>query len=173
MTTVLHFPTERGAQRPATTEISVRRQSFSMCADWQLAIAEECRRQRTLNPRVFEYLKTNGLLPRCTFLASDEPGAPLRFRYIGSPTLSKLGRAWGRSMLGQSLDVSPHEEFSSSVKAQYGAAIDSGELVLNRIDVHGIGRPFAYTHLLVGWEDKGRRAVLSAINLAENRGGLG
>ena len=166
--TVLTLPAmmQRGATRPAILpEITVRRQVLRQCADWQGAIAEECRRQRTLNLRVFDYLKTSGLLPRCTFLATDEAGTPLRFRYIGAPTLAKLGRAWGRSMLGQPLDLSPHAEFSASVDAQYGAAIASGELVLNRIEVHGIGQAFAYTHLLVGWEDRGRRAVLSAIDL--------
>jgi hypothetical protein len=167
MSTLLTFPTtDRGAQRPASLpEIGVTRQSIRRCADWQATIAEECRRQRTLNPRVFEFLKTSGLLERCTFLATDEPGGRLRFKYIGAPTLAKLGRAWGRSMLNHPLDESPHAEFSASVDAQYGDAIASGDLVLNRIDVHGIGQPFAYTHLLVGWEDKGRRAVLSAIDL--------
>ena len=167
MSTLLTFPTTgRNTQRPASLpEIGVSHQTLRHCADWQSSIAQECRRQRTLSPRVFDFLKASGLLERCTFLATDEPGGRLRLKYIGAPTLTKLGRAWGRSMLNHPLDDSPHAEFSASVEAQYSAAIGSGELMLNRVDVHGIGCPFAYTHLLVGWEDRGRRAILSAIDI--------
>lgn len=169
MSTILTFPTKvRGATvRPAIrADVAVEHKPLRLCADWQSAIAEECRRQRILNPRVFEFLHTTGLLERCTFLATEVAGGPLVLRHIGMPTLTKLGRAWGRAMLGQPLEGSPHPEFAHSVEAQYSAAITSGELLLNRVEVHGIGAPFAYTHLLVGWEDSGRRAVLSAIALA-------
>lgn len=170
MSTIIAFPTmDRGATvRPVILpEVEVEHQPLRLCADWQADIAAECRRQRTLNPGVFHFLKSAGLLDRCTFCASDKPGGPLILRHIGVPTLEKLGRAWGRSMLGHPLDESPHAEFAHSVEAQYGAAISSGELLLNRVEVHGIGAPFAYTHLLVGWEDSRRRAVLSAIDLQQ------
>lgn len=165
MSVILAFPTtNRGAA--ARPEIEVEHQPLRRCADWQADIARECRRQRTLNPGIFHYLRFSGLIECCTFLASETAGGPLVFQHISVPTLTKLGRAWGRSMLGQPIDGSSHTEFTHSVESQYGAAISSGELLLNRIEVHGIGAPFAYTHLLVGWEDGRRRAVLSAINLA-------
>lgn len=163
---VLQFPTmDRGAQRPASQEFDVQRLTFADAADWQRAIIEECRRQRTLTPAVFSFLKAEGLIDRCTFLASEAPGAAIRFRYIGAPTLRVLGRAWGRSVIGQPEEVDPHSEFSRRVGLEYAEAIGAGEALFNRFSVTGLGRPFVYTQALYGWADRGRRAVLSCIDV--------
>ncbi|WP_448208580.1 hypothetical protein [Azospirillum sp. sgz302134] len=161
---VITFPIQdRGAARPASLDIEARRLAMTSAADWQQDIITECRRQRSLNPSVFAYLKDGGLLDRCTFLASEGPSDPLRFRYIGTPTLSVMGGAWGRSVIGQPEEVDPHSEFAHRIGLEYAEAIGGGEALFNRIAVTGLGRPFVYTQALFGWEDRGRRAVLSAI----------
>lgn len=156
----------RGAAARPTLHLQISRQRCGTMADWQAAIVAECRRHRTLCRPVFDFLKGSGLLTRCTFLASDTPDGPLVFRHIGAPTLSVLGRAWGRAMLNQPTEDDPHTEFSASINAQYASAI-AGEVVHNRIVMLGPwadGKP--YTHALYGWRaDDGRRAVLSAIAL--------
>ncbi|MBP2294704.1 hypothetical protein [Azospirillum rugosum] len=162
---ILQFTRQGAAPRPAALDIEAQRLPMHTAADWQRAIIEECRRQRTLTPSVFAYLKTAGLLDRCTFLASEGPADPLRFCYIGAPTLRVLGRAWGRSVLNQPVDLDPHEEFAHRVGAEYAEAMGAGEAVFNRFSVTGLGRPFVYTGAVVGWSEGGRRAVLSAIDV--------
>ncbi|KAA0573333.1 hypothetical protein FZ983_30430 [Azospirillum sp. B21] len=165
--TVLSFPTtDRGAQRPAIRpETTILRLTLAEAADWQQTIMAECRRQRVLTPSLPAYLKREGLMDRCTFLSSTGPGEPLCFRHLGIPTLSVLGRAWGRSVLNQPDEMDPHVEFAHSVGAQYAETIGAGEAIFNRVTVSGVGRPFVYTHALYGWEVRGRRAVLSAVDL--------
>lgn len=162
---VLRFPPDRGSPRPISPEITVSRLALDAAADWQRTILAECRRQRTLTPSVFAYLKRTGLLERCTFLASMDPGSALAFRYLGTPTLGVLGRAWGRSALNRPLDANSHSELSDSAGAQYAEAIEGGEAVFNRISVTGLGQPFVYTHAVYGWIDRGRRAALSCIDV--------
>ncbi|QCO00033.1 hypothetical protein D3093_32720 (plasmid) [Azospirillum argentinense] len=163
---VISFPNQdRGAQRPASPEFDVQRLTFADAADWQRAIIGECRRQRTLTPAVFSFLKAEGLIDRCTFLASEAPGDAIRFRYIGMPTLRVLGRAWGRSVIGQPEEVDPHSEFAHRVGLEYAEAIGAGEALFNRFSVTELGRPFVYTQALYGWEDRGWRAVLSCIDV--------
>ncbi|CAO3372918.1 hypothetical protein [Azospirillum argentinense] len=163
---VISFPNQdRGAQRPAFQEFDVQRLTFADAADWQRTIIGECRRQRTLSPAVFSFLKAEGLIDRCTFLASEAPGDAIRFRYIGVPTLRVLGRAWGRSVIGQPEAQDPHSEFAYRVGLEYAEAIGAGESLFNQFSVTGLGRPFVYTQALYGWEDRGRRAVLSCIDV--------
>ncbi|MBP2311873.1 hypothetical protein [Azospirillum soli] len=164
---VITFPAtqDRGALRPVSTEVSIQRLAMSSATEWQRQIMTECRRQGILNPAVFAYLKANRLLDRCTLLASEGPTSPLLFKFIGVPTLSVLGRAWGRSVLGQPEDIDPHVEFAHSIGMQYVEAIGAGEALFNRISVTGVGRPFVYTHAVYGWSDRGRRAVLSCIDV--------
>ena len=163
--TILQFTRQGPAPRPATPEIEAQRLPMHAAADWQLAIVEECRRQRNLTPTVFRFLDGTGLLSRCTFMASEGPTDPLRFCYIGAPTLRVLGRAWGRSVLNQPVDMDPHEEFAHRVGAEYAEAMGAGEALFNRFAVTGLGRPFVYTQALFGWSEGGRRAVLSAIDV--------
>lgn len=161
----------RGAERPAATPsvispaIDVSRLPLSNAACWQMQIMTECRRQRKLTPSLPAWLKAQGLMTRCVFLSSDEPGEPLIFRYIGTPTLSVLGRAWGRANLNRPTDRDPHAEFAHRVGTEYTEAISAGEAVFNRVSVTGMGQPFVYTHALYGWESYGRRAILSAVDL--------
>ncbi len=164
---VIAFPTikDRGAQRPSFPLIEITRLTLEDAADWQAQIVAECRRQRVLSPSLTGWLKARGLLARCTFLSSDEPGGALCFRFLGEPTLSVLGRAWGRSVLNRPDEQDPHVEFAQNVGAQYAESIGAGEAVFNRVVVSGVGRPFVYTHALYGWEDRGRRAVLSAVDI--------
>ncbi|MBB3264069.1 hypothetical protein FHW79_001684 [Azospirillum sp. OGB3] len=161
---VLHFP-DQGTRRPAEVVIDTRRLTMRNAADWQQQIVAECRRQRTLTPAVFRFLKDSGLLSRCTFLASEGPADPLRFCYIGAPTVAVLGRAWARSVLDQPVDRDPHTEFARRVGAEYVEAMAGGEALVNRFSVAGLGRPFDYVQALFGWSDGGRRAVLACIDV--------
>lgn len=44
-------------------------------------------------------------------------------------------------------------------------AIEGGEMILNRIAIHGLrSAPVVYTQLLVGWSLGRRRAVLAAVD---------
>lgn len=162
---VVAFPSYRADDLRFALCTEVHRLSLPDAAEWQQQIIAECRRQRSLSPAVFAFLKSERLLDRCTFLASEQPEAPLLFKYIGAPTLSVLGRAWGRSMLNQPEEVDPHAEFAHSVGAQYAESIGAGEALFNRISVTGMGKPLVYTHALYGWAEGGRRAVLSAVDV--------
>lgn len=147
--------------------LDLHRESSGHMLDWQAAIIAECRRHDTLNAQLVANLKRAGLLERCTFLASDTPGGPLRFRYIGCPTVTMLGRAWARQHLGRPHLENPHAEFVDLMSPLYAEAIEGDEAMHNLITMHGPwaeGRP--YTHVLCGWQAQdGRRAVLSAIEL--------
>ena len=162
---ILQFTRQGAAPRPTALDIEAQRLPMGAAADWQRAIIEECRWQRTLSPSVFRFLEGAGLLSRCTFMASEGPAAPLRFCYIGAPTVGALGRAWARSVLNQPVDQDPHEEFAHRVGAEYAEAMGAGEALFNRFSVTGLGRPFVYTGAVFGWSEGGRRAVLSAIDV--------
>ncbi|MBP2233402.1 hypothetical protein J2847_006740 [Azospirillum agricola] len=164
---VLSFPeVGRNSDRPTAEPVTtILRLTLAEATDWQRTIMAECRRQRVLTPSLPAFLKRAGLIDRCTFLSSIGPGEPLCFRHLGVPTLSVLGRAWGRTVLNQPDEMDPHVEFAHSVGAQYAESIGSGEAVFNRVTVSGVGKPFVYTHALYGWEDRGRRAVLSAVDV--------
>lgn len=164
MTTIVQFPAPEARHARPAPEITITRQPVNRAADWQEAIAQECRRHRRLTPAVFAFLRTTGLLSRCTFLAS-EPGGPLTFRFIGVPTLTVLGTAWARGVLHQPDEADPHADFAAAIGEQYADAIESGDIVFNTIAVQGIGQGFRYTHMLAGWTEHGRRAVLSAVAL--------
>ncbi len=167
---VVRFPSRhRGAERPASSEaLVIDRRPVNDAADWQQDIRAECRRLRALSPSVFAYLKTTGLLFRCTFLASEGRGQPLLFRYIGAPTLAFLGRSWARQQLGKPDMEDPHHTLAEGVGAQYHEAIDGAEAVFNQVIITGLSAaPKVYTHLLVGWQDgTGRRALLSCLDAA-------
>ena len=167
--TILAFPTKlQGAEHQQRPEIHLdlhRERSVTML-DWQARIIEECHRHDTLNPALIGALERMNLLDRCTFLASDYAGGPLRFRFIGCPTILVLGRAWARTNLGRPHEENLHAEFPVSLGAEYVKAI-GGEVVHNRINMSGAGAVPSYTHALVGWRAAdGREAVLSAIALA-------
>lgn len=162
---ILQFPPERGAMRPAPTDVTVERLCLHSAAEWQQDILAECRRRRVLTPDLFNWLDDRGLLDLCTVLATMEANTPLLFRRIGGPTLQKLGRAWGRSMLGQPEAADPHHDYAHRIGLEYIEAIGCGEALFNRVSVTGIGKPFVYSQALYGWEVGGRRAILSAINV--------
>ncbi|MBP2233139.1 hypothetical protein J2847_006474 [Azospirillum agricola] len=153
-----------GPPEPGLVEIN--RQPLRFAADWQLAIAEECRRQQTLGPAVFHYLQASNLLTRCLYLSSETADGPLLFRYIGVPTRTCLGDDWARANLGKP-DTAPSDGLVNGVDAQYREAIDAGQPVYNRVFVTDVmDTPLSYTHMLVGWRlPDGRRAVLSALEL--------
>lgn len=161
---ILHFP-DQGVPRSAEIAIDTRRLTMRNAADWQQQIVAECRRQRTLTSAVFRFLKDSGLLSRCTFLASEGPADPLRFFYIGAPTIAVLGRAWARSVLDQPVEQDPHTEFARRVGAEYIEAMAGGEALVNRFSVAGLGRPFDYVQALFGWSEGGRLAVLACIDV--------
>ncbi|AWJ82697.1 hypothetical protein TSH58p_03680 [Azospirillum sp. TSH58] len=162
---ILQFYTDRGAPRPVHTEIRVERLTLRAAADWQQDIAAECRRRRTLSADLFDWLERRGLFDRCTVLAAMEAETPLLFRRIGVPTVKVLGMGWSRSMIGQPEAADPHADYAHRIGLEYAEAIGAGEALFNRIAVAGVGRPFVYTQALFGWEDRGRRAVLSAIDV--------
>ncbi|WP_199229723.1 hypothetical protein [Azospirillum sp. TSO22-1] len=47
----------------------------------------------------------------------------------------------------------------------HAETISTGEVLVNRVRLHGLGRPLTYMHSLIGWEANGRRAVLSCVQL--------
>lgn len=152
---------------PAEAVLDIHRQPLRFAADWQLAIADECRRHRALCRPVFEYLQASGLLSRCLYLSSAEPGGPLLFRHIGVPTRTCLGDEWARNNLGKP-DSAPADRLADGIAAQYVEAIEGGQPVLNRVFSTEVfpDRPLVFTHLLVGWRlPDGRRALLSCLEL--------
>ncbi|HYD68493.1 hypothetical protein [Azospirillum sp.] len=167
MTAVACIIPQRPALRAPAIHLEIERRRGAVVADWQAAVIAECRRHETLNPALVANLKRAGLLERCTFLASDTPAGPLRFRYIGCPTIAMLGRGWARRHMGRPHMENPHVEFPDALAPLYAEAIDGGEPLHNRVTMHGPwaeGRP--YTHVLCGWKAAdGRRAILSAIAL--------
>lgn len=166
MNTVLNFPAIGVAARPEI-HLDLHRETTARMADWQAAIIRECQRHEELCPAIFDFLKRTKLLHRCTFLASDVPGGPLLFRYIGAPTIAVLGRGWARQQLGQPEEEDPFEAVATTVGAQYVEAISGGEALFNTVATTGMGsHPMSFDHALFGWEARdGRRAVLSAITL--------
>lgn len=170
-TNVLTFPTDRSTStanpsaRPAI-HLELHRERSATMLDWQARIVEECQKHETLNPALVTALKRMGLLDRCTFLLNDHAGGPLRFRYIGCPTILVLGRAWARQNLGRPHVENPHGDFPVNLGAEYAEAVHGGEPVHNRVRMHGPAVVPSYTHVLAGWRrDDGREAVLSAIAL--------
>lgn len=163
MSNVVSLPS-RGAARPATIHAELERQPVRVANDWMQAVAAECGRHATLCPPVFDFLKRTGLLSRCVLIASDEAG-PLTWRYVGQPTIKVMGRGWGRSNLGQPVTEDERADFGDAMGDCYAEAIDTSEAVVNRVRLHGLGRPLVYLHSLIGWQANGRRAVLSCVQL--------
>lgn len=164
MSAVVAFP-QRGATRPAIVHAELERQPVRMANDWMQAVAAECGRHATLCPPIFDFLKRTGLLSRCVLIASD-PGGPLTWRYVGQPTISVMGRAWGRSNLGQPVTADERADFGNTMGGCYAETIDTGHVLVNRVRLHGLGRPLVYLHSLIGWRaSDGRRAVLSCVQL--------
>ncbi|TWA76875.1 hypothetical protein FBZ83_11716 [Azospirillum brasilense] len=163
---VISFPNQdRGARRPASSkDVTIERRPIHAAADWQSWIVNECRTQKTLSPSIFSFLKGTGLLVRCTFLASDGPNSPLLFRYIGAPTVEFLGRAWARQQIGKPDLDDPHHAITEGIGPQYREAIEGGEPLFNQVTITGLSADQkVYTHALYGWQDSGRRAVLSCL----------
>lgn len=155
----------RGAPRPLV-RLDLHREPLSLMVDWQSAVVAECRRHGSLNPSIFGYLKSSGLLSRCVFLSSDSAGDALRFRFFSAATVATLGRAWARQNLGQPHEDNPHRDFPASLSNEYTEAVDGGEVLFNRLTLHGTtAEPKPYSHVLIGWRAAdGRRAVLSVID---------
>ncbi len=165
---VIHFPVKVGrAVRPAEPVTDIQRRPLRDALDWQSTIIQECRRARDINPSLVAFLKGTGLLSRCSFFATDETGGPLRFRFIGRPAINTLGAAWARSVLGEPEDADPHSTFAEDIARQYAEAIDGGEPVVNEVEARGIGQPFAFRQVLIGWRCGPRRAVLSACQMRD------
>ncbi|WP_431855295.1 hypothetical protein [Azospirillum sp.] len=164
MSAVLTFP-QRSAQRPARVHAELERQPVHVANDWMQAVAVECGRHSTLCPPIFDFLKRTGLLSRCVLIASD-PGGPLTWRYVGEPTVSVMGRAWGRENLGRPVTVDERADFGDSMNTSYAEAIDTGRPLVNRVRLFGHASPLVYLHSLIGWKaSDGRRAVLSCVQL--------
>ncbi|OYD82484.1 hypothetical protein [Azospirillum brasilense] len=94
-----------------------------------------------------------------------EAESPLLFHRIDAPTVKVLGMGWSRSMIGQPEAADPHTDYAHRIGLEYAEAIGADDALFNRIAVTGVGRPFVYTQALFGWEDRGRRAVQSAIDV--------
>lgn len=164
MSNVVSLPS-RGAQRPAIVHAELERQPIRVANDWMQAVAAECGRHRTLCPPIFDYLKRTGLITRCVLIASD-PSGPLTWRYIGEPTVSVMGRSWGRANLGRPVLEDERADFGDSMGASYAESVDTGEVLVNRVWLHGLASPLVYLHSLIGWKTSdGRRAVLSCVQL--------
>lgn len=145
-------------------ETRIIRAPTSRAADWQRDIAVECRGRGGPDPRLIDWLKSTGVIGECCFLVAEDDG-PLCFRWLGRPPIQILGMDWGRSMLGQPETLDPNDEFSAAVSREYEEAIGSGEPIFNTVTTHAAGVPLSFTHLLFGWRDGRRRAVLSAVKL--------
>ncbi|CAO3445677.1 hypothetical protein [Azospirillum argentinense] len=152
--------------RPVNEAVTIHRLPVEAASDWQQEVKNECRRQRSLTPAVFDFLKAAGLLDRCTFLASEHQFAPLRFRYIGGPTVRFLGRAWALQQIGKPDLDDPHQTLAEGVGHQYREAIEGGDPVFNRVTITGLSlSPKVYTHMLIGWQQSdGRRALLTCLH---------
>ncbi|MBP2302497.1 hypothetical protein [Azospirillum picis] len=168
MTKILQF--RPAVIQPPACEVVVQRRTVRQALDWQQAIVGEARRYPHGSPDLVRYLKDSGLLPRCSFLSSEQNGGPLLFRFIGRPALDTLGEAWGRMVLGKPEVEDPHCDFSAAIAREYAEAIESGEAVVNEVSVTGIGRPFSFSHALVGWRQGQHRAILSAVKMHDVAG---
>ncbi|CAO3418157.1 hypothetical protein [Azospirillum doebereinerae] len=157
------FPlTHRGVRHPGFPVIEVSRLSLDEAADWQANVMAECRRRKAPTSSLADWLETRGLLPRCTVLSSDGPGEPLcvpERAFIVTPDGGREQRSIRRPD-----DSDPHL-LAQTIGVQCAESVGAGEAVLNRILVSGIGRPFVHTHAFYGWEDNGRRRVLSAVDI--------
>jgi hypothetical protein len=158
------------APPPTVCEVSVERQPLRLALDWQREIVRECGRHRVFNGQVVQFLEESNLLRRCSMLSTDVGGGPLKFRFVGRPALDTLGEAWGRMVLNKPEVDDPHCDFATAIGEQYVEAIESGEPLVNKISVTGVGQPFSFTHALIGWQTTSRRAILSAVKMHDVAG---
>ncbi|MCG5239191.1 hypothetical protein ACIU1J_01095 [Azospirillum doebereinerae] len=160
---VIPFPlTNRGVRHPTFPVIEVSRLSLDEAADWQANVMAECRRRRVPTSSLADWLETRGLLLRCTVLSSDGPGEPLRIP--GQALIPALNGEREPGAIHHPGATDPHL-LAQTIGVQCAENVSAGEAVLNRILVSGIGCPFVHTHAFYGWEDKGRRRVLSAVDI--------
>lgn len=165
MSVIALFPvTEARTARPAP-EITITRLPVNRAADWQRTIIRTCGRTE-LGPAVPAFLRSTGLLPRCTFLSSADGAGPLCFRFLSGPTVRFLGPAWARQHLGRPDTDDTHQDLSERIGEQYREAIDGDAPVFNRVVIAGMSpAPLAYTQAVIGWRKRdGRRAVLSCLD---------
>lgn len=145
-------------------EADVHRQPFAIAADWQAAIAEQVRGDRVMSPRLADFLIGSGLLSRCCFLATAHGGGTLVMRHIAAMTVQVLGLAWARTQLGRPHTDDLYRDYAVTIDGQYREAIVGGEILLNRVALHGIRpTPVVYTQMLIGWSCGAHHAVLSAV----------
>ena len=105
-----------------------------------------------------------GIENRCCVLfgRGDEP---LRWVYIGEPTRRFFGDAWADERLGSKHVDCGYDALAQAVNEQYAEAIFGGEPVHNRLVVHGMpGKPFIYTHTLLGWKLGDLRVVVAMVD---------
>ncbi|WP_085555755.1 hypothetical protein [Azospirillum agricola] len=151
--------------------IEITHLTLADAADWQVAVVTECRRRKALTPALANWLERVGLLSRCSFLSSSGPGEPLSLFRPGRSASPVSGRPWGEGGLepdgAETAAVTPDPlvAFARDVGAEYAESVGPGETAFSRVIVSGVGRPFVYTHALYGWEDRGRRMVLSAVDI--------
>lgn len=168
MEVVQLIPGSGAATAPAPfIRASLERESSKVASDWMSAVVARCTSQNVIDPALVSWLKRGDLLQRCVFLASDGPNDPLKFRFIGTPSIRVMGRSWARRNLGRAVADNDGSDFGDAMAASYDEAIDGGGALYNRITLTGSLRdPVVYTHSLVGWRmPDGRRAVLSCVQL--------
>jgi hypothetical protein len=142
-------------------------QSLMLACDLHESLLGLWQRHRDFSPQLIAHLKDSRALPRCMFLLGENSD-DLRWRFIGlrSLAVASLGTRWAELRLGE-----PHDEgdpcgpdFATSIGAQYRAAAESGEPLLNHVVAFDItAQPVIYNHLLLPWRAAdGRSALLVA-----------
>jgi len=155
---------DREPPDPTDMQAEIHRQPLAVAPDWQAEAVRLWREHRDLDPVFVDRLDAAGILGRCVVLSTDDNGQ-LAFRRIGEPTVRFFGRDWAAGRLGRPHIEDPFSVFAQQIDAEYRAAIDGGEPVLNRLVVHGLARPFIYSHLLLGYaRPSGRKAVFVLVD---------
>lgn len=155
----------RGATTVAFPVIEITPMALTEAASWQTEIMAECQRRAVPSTSLAAWLKNAGLLSRCCFLSSGQPGEPLG-QYFVDPDISEgVTPIRGCPALDESDELGANIEYAQRIGLEYAGIVDAGRAVFNRVTVWGGGVPFTCSHLLYGWEESGRRIVLSAIDV--------
>lgn len=165
MSTSAFHISNRGAATAAFPVIEITPMPLTEAAGWQTEIMAECRRQPMLSSSLTGWLKQAGLLSRCCFLANDQPGEPLCLQFIDEDMLEGSNPTWGCPLLDPEPGGRATIDYAHLIALEFAGTVTAGNAVFNRVTVWGSGVPFTCSHLVYGWEEFGRRAVLSAIDV--------